>query len=81
LPDQPTILRHWNLLRALAARGRGATLRELADEYGVNRTNIQRDLVLLPRRGFPLIHETGGYKLKHWRLDGRTPVVSDRTRR
>jgi predicted DNA-binding transcriptional regulator YafY len=75
LPDQPTILRHWTLLRALAARGRGATLRELADEHGVNPKTIQRDLVLLRQLGFPLIHETRDHNRKHWRLDGRAGLA------
>lgn len=70
MPDQPAILRHWLLLRSLGARRLGLTLRELAAEYGVTQKTILRDLELLRRLGFPLIHETGDHGRKHWRLNG-----------
>jgi proteasome accessory factor B len=68
--DQPPLLRQWTLLRSLGARRQGATLRELADEHGVNPKTIHRDLVLLRRLGFPLEHLTSDHGRKHWRLDG-----------
>jgi cyclopropane-fatty-acyl-phospholipid synthase len=52
--DQPAIFRHWVLLRTLAARRQGATLRDLAAEYEVSQKTILRDLELLRRLGFPL---------------------------
>ena len=70
MPDQPTILRHWLLLRSLAARRQGATLRDLAAEHGTSEKTIHRDLLLLQRVGFALVHTTGEHGRKHWRLDG-----------
>jgi len=68
MPDQPAILRHWLLLRTLAARRQGATLRELAAENGVDPKTIHRDLLLLRRLGFQLKFESGHRGLKHWKL-------------
>ena len=70
MPDQPEILRHRMLLRTLAARRQGATLRELAADYGVNQKTIHRDLLLLRRLGFQLANEAGDHGRKHWRLIG-----------
>jgi proteasome accessory factor B len=70
MPDQPAILRHWLLLRTLAARRQGGTLRELADEHGVNQKTIHRDLLLLQDLGFKLAYESGYRGLKRWKLDG-----------
>ncbi|MCI0380209.1 MAG: WYL domain-containing protein [Gemmataceae bacterium] len=70
MPDQPAILRHWILLRSLGARRQGATLRDLAAEHGTSEKTIHRDLVLLRRLGFPLVHATGDHGRRHWKLDG-----------
>ncbi len=70
MPEQPTILRHWLLLRSLGARRQGATLRDLADENGVSQKTILRDLELLRRLGFQLVYEAGDHGRKHWRLAG-----------
>jgi predicted DNA-binding transcriptional regulator YafY len=70
MPDQPATLRHWLLLRSLAARRQGATLRELAADHRVDQKTFHRDLLLLRRLGFQLKFESGYRGLKHWKLDG-----------
>jgi predicted DNA-binding transcriptional regulator YafY len=62
------ILRHWNLLRALQARGRGLALRELADEHEVSQRTIQRDFEILQEMGFPIDHQEDEYGKRFWRL-------------
>jgi len=69
MPDQPSLLRQWTVLRTLSARRQGATLRELADDAGVSSKTILRDLDLLRQLGFPLVHATSGHGRKHWKVD------------
>ncbi len=75
MPDQPAILRHWMLLRTLGARRQGATLRDLAADFGVNEKTIHRDLLLLRRLGFPLVHSTSNHGRRHWKLDGKSGLA------
>jgi proteasome accessory factor B len=75
MPDLPALLRHWTLLRSLGARRQGATLRELANENDVSQKTILRDLELLRRLGFPLVHSTSDHGRRHWKLDGNSGLA------
>ncbi len=70
--------RQWILLRTLSARRYGATLRELADEYGVSQKTIHRDLKLLRDLGFPVSPREGERGRQHWtaKFDGGGPPLS-----
>ena len=51
------IVRQLDILRTMQARHYGVSVRELADEYNVDRRTIQRDLEDLREAGF-ILHET-----------------------
>lgn len=63
-----------DLLRMLGYRQQGASLRDLAAEYGCNQKTIRRDLAVLRRVGFPLEEIPGPHGRKNWRLDASRPV-------
>ncbi len=58
--------RQWTILRILAARRFGATVRELSDEFGVSQKTIRRDLILLENLGFPVGPQKGTHGRNHW---------------
>lgn len=66
MADSVQLLRQWTVLRTLAARRHGATLRELADESGVSEKTITRDLHLLRRLAFPISERVSDHGRKHW---------------
>ena len=66
MADSVQLLRQWTVLRTLAARRHGATLRELADESGVSEKTITRDLNLLRRLAFPISERVSDHGRKHW---------------
>jgi predicted DNA-binding transcriptional regulator YafY len=68
MAEDPTMARHWNLMRMLGTRRLGVTVRELARELGVADKTIRRDLDFLRRMGVPLDERTGDYGRKTWRL-------------
>jgi len=53
--DDLQVFRQWMILRTLGARRHGMSVRELAEERGVDRQTIRRDLKLLQNLGFPLV--------------------------
>src|SRR5689334_4990843 len=68
MAEDPTMERHWNLMRTLGARRLGVTVRDLARELGVADKTIRRDLDFLRRKGVPLEERTGDHGRKTWRL-------------
>lgn len=62
------LLRQWQIIIQLSARRSGATVKELAEEFGVVQRTIRRDLQALQRAGFPLDERTSSHGRKHWRL-------------
>lgn len=70
--------RQWVILRTLAARRFGATVRELAEEHDVSQKTIRRDLRLLQDLGFPVVAREGEYGRNHWvaEVDASTPPVT-----
>jgi proteasome accessory factor B len=70
MPDDPPLVRQWNLLRTLGARHYGVTIREMAREMGVADKTIRRDLELFGRLGFPLEKSVGDRGRNTWKLAG-----------
>lgn len=68
MADDAPIMRHLNLLRILGARRMGVTLRDLADELGVDQRTIRRDLDRLRQAAIPVEDHTGEFGRKTWRL-------------
>ena len=66
--DDVPVIRHWRLLRILAARRLGMTVRDLAWELTVDEKTIRRDLDRLQGLGFPLTHTEEARGRKVWRI-------------
>jgi predicted ArsR family transcriptional regulator len=64
--DDLQVFRQWMILRTLGARRHGMSVRELAEECGVDRQTIRRDLKLLQTQGFPLVESKGARGRKRW---------------
>jgi len=67
--DTP-LVRQWLLIKMLAARRYGLTVREMAEELGVNERTIRRDLQTFLAVGFPIEETVGERGRKLWRLRG-----------
>ena len=63
------LVRQWALLRTLCGRHQGVTVREMAEETGVNEKTIRRDLEAFEQAGFPLEETVCARGLKKWRID------------
>src|SRR3954454_6858907 len=66
--DENCLRRQWALLRALAARHLGLTVRQMADELNVTERTIRRDLDVFRGVGFPLEEAVGEFGRKTWRI-------------
>jgi len=62
------LIRQWLILRMLASRRYGVTLREIAEAMEVNEKTIRRDLATFHSVGFPIDEEVGRHGRKTWRL-------------
>ncbi len=67
--DESPLVRQWILLKTLAARKYGATVKELATEAGVSVKTIRRDLETFQAAHFPLREVVGDYGRKKWHLE------------
>src|SRR5262249_48973619 len=76
--DGSSLQRQWVILRTLAARQHGVTVRELAAEMEVNPRTIRRDLDLFRSVGFVLEESVGPFNRKAWRIKstGNQPPLS-----
>lgn len=77
MADTRQIVRQLDILRVLASRHNGASIRDLVDEFDVTRRTIERDLNDLSEAGFPLYTEKQG-RLNLWKLlhDTRMPPLN-----
>lgn len=73
MSDESPLIRQWILLRTLAARKYGATVKELAQEAEVSVKTIRRDLETFQSAGFPLKEVVGDFGRKKWRLESAKP--------
>ncbi len=69
MAEQAALLRQWLLLKTLAARRCGATLKEMAEEMQVCEKTIHRDLETFLAAGFPVAETRGDFGRKKWQLD------------
>ena len=67
-PDSQQLVRQWALLRLLADATEPYTVKELADQLGVSKATIERDLATL-EHDFALIEEKVGKQKKAYRID------------
>jgi hypothetical protein len=67
--DESPLIRQWILLRTLATRRYGVTVKELAREAGVSLKTIRRDLEAFQAAGFPLREIVGDFGRKKWHLE------------
>lgn len=70
MSDKSPLVRQWILLRSLASRRYGVTVKELAQTMGVSEKTIRRDLDLFVQAGFPLEETVGERGKKRWKLSG-----------
>lgn len=70
MSDKSPLVRQWILLRFLASRRYGVTVRELAQTMGVSEKTIRRDLDLFIQAGFPLEETICERGKKRWKLSG-----------
>ncbi len=69
--DDLQVIRQWIILRTLTARRHGMSIRELAEERGVDQKTIRRDLDKLRSIGFGLVETDGERGRKRWSLSGK----------
>ena len=71
--DESPLIRQWILLKTLASRKYGATVKELSQEAGVSVKTIRRDLEAFQDAGFPLREVVGDFGRKKWHLESAKP--------
>lgn len=71
--DESPLVRQWVLLRNLASKKYGITVKELAQEVGVSIKTIRRDLETFQAAGFPLREVVGEFGRKKWHLESAKP--------
>lgn len=76
MADAKQLVRQWRLLRTLAARRYGATVKELAAESNTTTRTIRRDLVELREVGFAIQEHPGENRCKRWKLDDADGLVN-----
>jgi len=68
MSERSPLYRQWPLVQLLSASRYGVTLREMAEQMGVNPKTIRRDLRAFAELGFPLDVEIGPRGRKTWRI-------------
>ena len=71
--DESPLIRQWILLKTLASRKYGASVKELAKEAGVSVKTIRRDLETFHAAHFPLQEIVGDFGRKKWHLESAKP--------
>lgn len=69
MSDQTQLVRQWILLRTLASRRLGVTVKELAEELNVSEKTIRRDFGVFQQVGFPLQDESEEFGRKRWKIE------------
>jgi predicted DNA-binding transcriptional regulator YafY len=68
--DSQQIARQWAVLRLLCSTDTGLTIKEIADQLGVTKPTIERDLATL-QRDFAILEQQVGKQKKVYRVDPR----------
>jgi len=71
-------VRQWALLRLLSASGRAFGVKQLAEQLGVSKATVQRDLATL-ERDFALVEEQAGRQKKVYRIEQRIRALEGLT--
>jgi len=66
-----SLIRQWNLLKILQAHRYGITVDELVERLECSRRQVQRDISVLQRAGFPIDFEEHDFNRRHWKLSPR----------
>lgn len=67
-PDSQQLVRQWAVLRLLADATEGYSIKQLADQLGVSKATIERDIATL-ERDFAVVEESVGKQKKTYRID------------
>lgn len=67
-PDSQQLVRQWAVLRLLADATEPYSIKQLADQLGVSKATIERDIATL-ERDFAVIEESVGKQKKTYRID------------
>lgn len=76
--DSQQLVRQWSLLRLLADATEPYGIKELAEQLGVSKTTIERDLATL-ERDFALIEESIGRQKRGYRIDQKIRALESIT--
>jgi len=63
-----SLIRQWNLLKALQSHRFGISSDELAERVGCSKRQVLRDLNVLQEVGFPISYEQRDYGKRFWKL-------------
>lgn len=77
-PDSQQLVRQWALLRLLSDAAKPYSVKELAEQLGVSKATIERDLATL-ERDFAVIEEAAGKQKKTYRIDHRIRALESLT--
>ena len=72
--DSQQLVRQWALLRLLCGTGDGLSVKQLAEQLGVTKPTIERDLATL-QRDFAILDEQAGKQKKLYRVDHRVRAL------
>lgn len=76
--DSQQLVRQWALLRLLADAAEPYTVRQLAEQLGVSKATIERDLATL-ERDFAVVEESVGKQKKAYRIDQKIRALETLT--
>lgn len=77
-PDSQQLVRQWTLLRLLCGATDGMTVRQLAEQLGVTKATIERDLATL-EQDFAILEEPAGKQKKVYRIDQKIRALETLT--
>lgn len=77
-PDSQQLIRQWALLRLLSDAQQSYSVKQLAEQLGVSKATIERDLATLDR-DFAVIEENVGKQKKTYRIDQRIRALETLT--
>lgn len=77
-PDSQQLIRQWTLLRLLADAAQPYSVKQLAEQVGVSKATIERDLATL-ERDFAVVEEAAGKQKKLYRIDQKIRALETLT--
>jgi predicted DNA-binding transcriptional regulator YafY len=77
-PDSQQLVRQWAVLRLLADATEPYSVKQLADQLGVSKATIERDIATL-ERDFAVVEESAGKQKKTYRIDQKIRALETLT--